>query len=118
MYYTKGIGRNQDWTINNVVVELTHTFRVGSLFNISPSEGFLGIEDGVVQITAIQPLELLQKEEYYSTLGDPEVLLEIDPDVADELWITYKYIEATYTDINDLYAIPLGMFLVHTSARY
>lgn len=90
-------------------------FWPGKKMSISPSQGFLGIEDGVVEIVHVLSYEGLTMQPYFSTLGDPETLVEDVPMYADEPWVVWKYRKYKEND-DTLYAFPASLLAEHVSS--
>ncbi len=104
--------------LTSVDTEVTKTFRLseGKRYRISPSQGFLGIEDGVIQIDAIYSYEDVCKrsEDVQGTLADVEVIVDCDPDTIQELWVVYYY-WLKPQEQGYYYALPVGLFTEHIS---
>ncbi len=100
---------------NELTVEHTVTIREGKVFSISPSEGMLGIEDGIVRVVGVFTYETLQEQPYYSTLGDPEPIVELDPDAVNSMWVVYEY-PRNKDYKGDYFAFTADLFIDHTSS--
>lgn len=103
--------------IHGIEVQVTRNIRIGAQYSISPTMGMLGIEDGTVEVVNLLSWPKLQLQSYWSELADPEQLVELDSTLTDEYWVVYKY--RNRRDMDDtLFAIPLSMFVDHTSSWY
>lgn len=121
-------------TMSTITVEVQRTVKVGMYLNMAPSEGYMGIDLGKVIVNHIGYLEDLYADpEVPSDVADiigAHIEGEVDslPDdvgedehrkIYDDLhngvWVVYKYMTHDTTEVS---ALPLDMFLSHTSTRY
>lgn len=58
----------------------------GKVYEIAPSDGFLGIEPGKVKV-----IRIAEYEDVCEEYADPESLVEVDPELRGANWIVYKY---------------------------
>lgn len=107
-----------DTQLETLSTEVTKTFKLeeGYTYRISPSQGFLGIEDGVVRIDAVYTYEDVYKrsDTVQGTLADVEVIVDCDPDTMHELWVVYYY-WLKPQEQGYYYALPAGLFAEHIS---
>lgn len=86
--------------------------KVGQKFNIVPSDGFLGICRGEVEILRIDKFENVRRE-----YVDPEELVNCDPSLKKAKWIVYKYTKPTCEDMYDPYCLDEDTFKYHTQGK-
>jgi hypothetical protein len=102
------------------------TIHVGSIYSISPSQGYLGINDGEVKVLAILQAGIDDSEELQQAIDSYSDSIDIEdmtkyPDVAEEveqylhgLWVKYMYTPRYGDDFE--YHIPMGIFSRHISS--
>ncbi|MGJ9385229.1 hypothetical protein [Salipaludibacillus sp. CF4.18] len=90
------------------VVSVERDIEVGKRFFISPSHGFFGIEDGVIEVIELCKYEELVKE-------DPNVQTLVDNDLSlvTSTWVVFGYVNSKVDDI--WYPLPLELFAEHIS---
>ncbi|AWD92955.1 hypothetical protein HSE3_gp003 [Bacillus phage vB_BceM-HSE3] len=105
-------------TENGVEVQVTRKITIGSTFSISPSQAFMGIDAGSVEVIDICKYEDLQEEAksdadaYLSTLEEFEDEYNQEKSSA---WIVARYLDTEQFGTDKL-AFPLHTFVDHISA--
>jgi hypothetical protein len=106
-----------------VVVE--RVIGIGARFNISPSYGYAGVEDGEVLVTdivtakeyAASPHRFPEIEGYLSAAYSKDTIDlsgdSIPTEYRDTVWITFTY-NRSNTD-HDKYVFPIDEFAIYTS---
>jgi len=84
-------------------------FKKGQRYAIAPSDGFLGIEEGIVQVIRIADYEDVC-EEY----ADPEAIVDGFPELKLSNWIVYKYINGNQK--GERYCLDEETFADHVKA--
>jgi hypothetical protein len=105
--------------IYEVSVEVTRTVRIGAIMKINPSEGYLGIESGNIQVIAISTIQDMNEEPasqaeeftrvHLDTLEGEDEYMEENIRLNGQLWVVYKY-----TRSGDTETLPLEEFIAHT----
>ncbi|MNW28089.1 hypothetical protein D3C74_49010 [compost metagenome] len=100
----------------SATVTKNFTIEPNAMFQISPSQGFLGINDGTVRVRELYKYEEIRDFEWF----DPDPYLELDPDVVNEWWVYYEY-PMLKPDKHDEYErfilIPISVFGDHISQQ-
>lgn len=99
-----------------VEVEEVMDIRPGKISRINPSEGYMGIESGVIEVQlVVDPSNVLAIEEEYPLIADRiRYFSDVDsPEERERLdtgpWIIYKY-----SSSGDIDVLPLQEFIQHT----
>ncbi len=93
---------------NSVEVKREIKIKVGKKFNISPSEGWLGIEDGAIEV-----VEITDYDSVKDRFADPKVIVENWPKAKKYDWIVYRYLNGG--DQAEEYAFDVETFVDHIS---
>jgi hypothetical protein len=95
----------------SIDVTVTRHIKIGQIVRINPSEAFLGIEHGIVEVIAIK-----EYDELDHTDGNVEGVVELDEDAMNEPWVLYRYKWSDYKGIDKEYLVPfpLSYFINHT----
>lgn len=105
-----------DSGIFEVSVEVTRIVRIGTIMKINPSEGYLGIESGNIQITEIgakRDITLYDQADEFSRVHldclEGDEYMEENIRLDSGLWVVYNY-----TRSGDKETLPLEEFIAHT----
>lgn len=90
------------------VISVRRNIELGKRFTISPSYGFLGIEDGVVEVIKICNYDDLVQED-----GNVQTLVDNDKNLKFAIWVVYGYVSGT--DDDTWYPLPIDLFAEHIS---
>jgi len=103
--------------VYEVSVEVTRTVRIGAIMKINPSEGYLGIESGNIQVTEIGAMRDItlrdQAEEFarvHLDMLEGDEYMEENIRLDSGLWVVYNYTSGN----GGKETLPLEEFIAHT----
>jgi len=104
--------------MNELKMENVRTFRVGSLYRIHPSMGFLGIEEGVIKIVKIVGKDERDQDKDNTQLSFLDECSDDDEKAAylDCNWIGYEHRDNNgFATKGSFYMMPDWLFAEHVS---
>lgn len=97
-------------------VTITRKIEKGRRFRISASQGFLGIEEGVVEVMGVHTYDdaTLLAQYVKGGLPDIDAIVECDSNTVEQLWVVYQYTQPNSCK-GDMYCFTVDIFGDHIS---